>query len=155
MSTKVKIKITDQNSLREQLEAIYQKAGQLQICQYALQLATHILEITHFPDTQHDVIQEGYAINEAFQRGEVRMHDVRLVGFKIHQLAKTYQNPIFQTTLRVVGHAVSSAHMKEHAIVASDYAIKVINQLYPDNLPAIIAERHWQIETLQTILHSS
>jgi hypothetical protein len=47
--------------------------------------------------------------------------------------------------LRVIGHAVATAHMKEHALVASDYAIKLINLAYPDDLAAVQKERQWQL----------
>lgn len=100
---------------------------------------------------EHPVIKEGFEINRRRQRGEVRMHDVRQVGFKIHRLAKTSQNSIEQTSLRVVGQAVATGHMREHAMVASDYAIKVINLLYPNDLDAVKDERLWQIEKLESI----
>jgi len=51
----------------------------------------------------------------------------------------------------VIGHAVSAGHMKEHAMVASDYAVKVINLLHPDNMDAVKKERLWQIEHLKEI----
>ena len=38
--------------------------------------------------------------------------------------------------------------MPEHAMVASDYAIKVINLLYPSDRAAITRERQWQIQAM-------
>ncbi|MDK2819871.1 MAG: hypothetical protein KFW07_03475 [Mycoplasmataceae bacterium] len=51
------------------------------------------------------------------------------------------------TCLRVVGHSISIGHMPEHAIVASDYAVKLINIIYNDQ-ENIINERQWQIKAL-------
>lgn len=48
--------------------------------------------------------------------------------------------------LRVAGQAVALDHMKERAMAASDYAIKVINLMYPNDMDAVIQECHWQIQ---------
>ena len=53
--------------------------------------------------------------------------------------------------MRVAGHAVAAAHMREHAMVASDYAVKVINMLYPDHMDMVITERLWQIRHLKGV----
>ena len=72
------------------------------------------------------------------------MHDVRQAGFQIHQLAKKAQDIVIQTSLRVVGQAIATGHMREHAMVASDYAIKVINLLFPNDVNAVKQERLWR-----------
>ena len=41
--------------------------------------------------------------------------------------------------------------MKEHAIVASDYAIKVVNLLYLNDIDKVTKERLWQLSTLNSI----
>ncbi|MBQ6222879.1 MAG: hypothetical protein IJJ44_09750 [Solobacterium sp.] len=41
--------------------------------------------------------------------------------------------------------------MREHAMVASDYAVKVINMLYPDHMDMVITERLWQIRHLKGV----
>nr|WP_205408845.1 hypothetical protein [Bifidobacterium lemurum] len=79
------------------------------------------------------------------------MHDVRQVGFQIHLLAKNGQDVVVRTALRVVGYAVATGHMPEHALAASDYAIKVINLLFPGNVNAVRQERLWQIERLRGV----
>ncbi|MDO4666759.1 MAG: hypothetical protein Q4A90_02855 [Streptococcus sp.] len=151
MPTKVKIKIIDASDLRMHLDSIYEQTSQVALCQWALCVATHILKMVNSLYIEHPVIKEGFEINQSWQRREVRMHDVRQVGFKIHQLAKTSQNIIEQTSLRVVGQAVATGHMREHAMVASDYAIKVINLLHPNDLDAVKDERLWQIEKLESL----
>lgn len=58
---------------------------------------------------------------------------------------------INQTVLRVVGQAVATGHMREHAMVSSDYAVKVINLLFPNDINAVRQERFWQIEHLKIL----
>ena len=149
--TKAKIKISDDIGLRNELEKEYESSSQVQLCRYAMLLADHVLELADHPDRKNDVIKEGLLMNEQWQKGLVRVHEVRQASFKIHQLAKTCEDVAIRSVLRAVGHAVATAHMKEHAMVASDYAIKVIDLLHPDDLDAVRNERLWQLDTLKEI----
>jgi hypothetical protein len=151
MATRVKIKIFDDVELRTALDREYEIASQIKMCKYALALAKHILEFVQYENIDDAIIQEGFKTNEEWQRGNARMHDVRQIGFRIHQMAKENDNLLMQTSLRVVGQAVATGHMKEHAMVASDYAIKVINIKYPNDLNAVQQERKWQIDTINSI----
>ena len=151
MPTKVKIKILDDAQLRTVLDGEYEILSQIKMCKYALKLAKHILEFVHYEDIDNVIIQDGFKINEEWQRENARMHDVRQAGFRIHQMAKGCDDLLIKTSLRVVGQAVATGHMKEHAMVASDYAIKVINIKYPNDLKAVQQERNWQIDTMNSI----
>lgn len=151
MPTRTKIKISDDIQLRKLLDEEYEKSSQIKLCKYALLLATHILTTIDYKDMDNSVIQTGYAVNESWQNGNARMYDVRQAGFGIHQLAKNCKDIITQTALRVVGQAVATGHMREHAMVASDYSIKVINLLFPNDTDAVKQERLWQIEHLRNI----
>jgi len=149
MPTKVKIKINDIPELRVELDAIYEEKTQFQLAQWSLKLAEHILTLVGYNYKDDPVIQNGFAINRQWQAGAVRMFDVRQAGFKVHQLAKSCNDPISQAALRVTGQAVGSGHMREHAMVASDYAIKTINLKFPSDMSAVRAEREWQITALR------
>ena len=151
MATKTKIKISDDIELRKILDEEYEKSSQVKLCKYVLILATHILTTVEYKDMKNPIIKEGYDVNESWQRGNARMHDVRQAGFKIHQLAKSSQDIVTQTALRVVGQAVATGHMREHAMVASDYAVKVVNLRFPNDANAVKQERLWQIETLSSV----
>lgn len=150
MATQRKIKLLDDDDLRIVLDRLYENSSQIQLCQYALQLAEHVLNMVDF-DIQHPILQEGFSVNIAWQRGLARMHDVRQAGFRIHALAKAEEDPQIKTALRVVGQAVASGHMREHTMVASDYAIKLINLKHPLDKEAVQKERQWQIDALRLI----
>ena len=153
--TKTRIKIPDDPELRTRLYQEYEDASQVQICRYALMLAGHILGLIDGSKLNHDIIKEGFRINEQWQVGNARVHDVRQVSFKIHRIAKTSENAAIRTALRVVGHAVATAHMKEHAMVASDYAVKAVCLLHPDCMEAVRNERLWQLQYMQEIKRTS
>lgn len=151
MATKVKIKIHDDSELRMQLDSLYENATQLQIAKWSLQLASHILEQFAPQFLNNEAVLKGFDTNESWQQGLSRMHDVRQAGFSIHRLAKEQENQVLSTALRVVGQAVATGHMKEHGMVASDYAIKCCNIVFPNDVREIEKERNWQIKELKSI----
>lgn len=162
MSTKVKIKIQDNNDLRSEIDEFYESIDQINAAKWSLSIAEHILEIVDIDyksleivDIDYksiDEIVEGFKINEMWQVGEAKVKDVRKSGFNIHKIARECNSEIKRTALRVVGHAVASAHMKEHAMVASDYAVKTIGLIYPNNMEAITLEREWQLNEIRKLL---
>ncbi|MBQ4251435.1 MAG: hypothetical protein II704_00145 [Erysipelotrichaceae bacterium] len=149
--TKTKIRIQDDPALRERLDEEYEKSSQARMCRYALKLSEHILELAQYPQRDQAVIREAYEVLEQRLSGQVSMQGVRQAAFRIHQLARTSEDTVTSTALRVTGQAIASGHVKEHAMVASDYAVKIINLLYPDDLEAVRKERQWQLDCLREI----
>ena len=152
MPTRVKIKIKDNNELRMEIDEVYEKTRQLDLAKWALIIAKHILERTGIEYSDIDEIVEGIRVNELWQIGQARMHDVRQAGIKIHKLAHDTDNEIRKTAFRVVGQAVASGHMREHAMVASDYAVKTIGLITSNDMKAITEEREWQLKELKKFL---
>ena len=146
--TKAKINIPDDPALRAALDQACEVASREQLCRYALQLAARILQLVHVTDANRDTVDAGFRINEQWQQGHARMHDVRQASFRIHRLARASENAAVCAALRAAGHAVATAHMRQHAMVASDYALRVISLLHPGCMEAIRKERLRQISCL-------
>lgn len=149
MATKAKIKIVDNGQLRAEIDEVYEKMSQVDLAKWSLLLAKHILDIVGIDYNSVYEIVEGFNVNELWQVGKARMHDVRQAGFKIHKLARECESEIKKTALRVAGQAVGSGHMREHAMVASDYAIKTIDLISSNDIEAITKEREWQLNELK------
>lgn len=145
--TRVKITIDDDSAGRAALDALYEGASQVALCRYALRLAAHIMETAGYDDPHNPAITTGFAINRQWQAGAARMHDVRQAGFAVHKLARQAPDELTTGVLRVVGQAIGTGHMPEHAMVASDYAIKAINLLHPGDRAAA-RERQWQVQAM-------
>lgn len=143
-----KIKIIDNDKIREKIDNIYEQQEQVVLAKWALEIAKHIIKITNLDADKYPEISACFETNELWQKGQARMHDVRLIGFKIHKLAREQNDIIKENVFRTIGQAVASGHMKEHSIVASDYAIKVINLLYDNDIAKINKERTWQLNKL-------
>lgn len=145
---KRKIKILDIDEIRNSINDIYDRQNQIILAKWSLEIANHIISNVNIDIKKYPEIEEGFLINKSWQEGKARKHDVRQVGFKIHKIAKKQSSDLFKNTLRVIGHAAASGHMKEHAIVASDYAIKVISILYNNDIVKIQEERLWHLKAL-------
>ena len=152
MTTKVKIKIKDNSELREKIDELYEKISQVDLAKWSLLMAKHILDIADIDYNSIDVIVDGFMVNELWQTGNTRMHDVRQAGLKIHKIARECESEIKKTAFRVTGQAVASGHMREHAMVASDYAIKTIGLISSNDIDAITFEREWQLNELKKFL---
>ena len=149
MATKVKIKIEDNSELRLKIDKLYEKTSQVDLVKWSLVMAKHSLAMTAIDYYSIEEILNGFKINELWQIGEVSMHDVRQAAFEIHKIARESDSEIKKIALRVVGQAVGTAHMREHAMVASDYAIKLINLINPNDFNSIKQEREWQYNELK------
>jgi 1,6-anhydro-N-acetylmuramate kinase len=151
MATKAKIRIKDDVKLRAEIDELYENMNKIDLAKWSLKIAKRTLRIAGVDYKNIDVIIEGFRINELWQKEEARMHDVRQVGFKIHKLAHDSDSEIQKSALRTVGQAVASGHMKEHAMVASDYAIKTIGLIRNNDIGAITKERKWQLNELNKL----
>lgn len=151
MPTKGKLKIADSDGLRRALDAVYDCATQQQVALWSLDMATRILALAAPEYLENEAVKAGLATNRLWQRGKARMHDVRQAGLRIHRLARECGDEKVTIALRAVGQAVATGHMKEHGMVASDYAIKYTNLAHPNTPEAVIAERTRQIQSLKAI----
>lgn len=149
MPNKPKIKIVDNSELRTKIDQLYNKTNQVDLAKWSLLMAKHVLNTVDIDYLSIEEIVNGFKVNELWQTSQARMHDVRQAGFKIHQVARESDSDIKKVALRVVGQAVGSGHMKEHAMMSSDYAIKVINMISPNDFDAITKEREWQLNELK------
>ena len=155
MATQPKIKLVDDPGIRKEIDALYETANQVLLARWPLSVAKHILSLAGIGFGAVEEIAEGFHTNELWQTGKAGMHDVRQAGFKVHRLAREAGDDVRKTALRAAGQAVGSGHMRAHAMVASDYAVKVIGLLTKNDPRAISGERIWQLMELHAILSGS
>ena len=144
-------KLDDIPELKEKLiEAFDTKAKDHKaISRYSLLLAAHILDLT---GVQRDhAIEECFAVNEKWQEGKVKFQDARDVADTMLRLAREEKDPVRVKVLRVMAQVAATPHVKRHALIASDYAIKLINLLYPKNFDEVRKEREIQIALMESV----
>jgi len=149
MATKTKLKIIDNTSIRAEIDDLYEQTSQINLAKWAIKCAMHILSLTEFEKIDMTSIDNGLKINELWQTGNASVHEIRQAGFKIHKEAQQCKSEITKNAIRTVGQAIGVGHMREHAMVCSDYAVKTIQLAFPDHFDKITQERQWQLNELK------
>ena len=153
MATKTKIKIVDDSNLRLEIDKLYEQTDQIDLAKWAINCSKHILHFSEIEEYDTTAIENGFKINELWQIGKASVHEVRQAGFKIHAIARKCKTEIAKSAIRSSGQAVGVGHMREHAMVCSDYAIKTIQLVFPDNIDKVSDERRWQLKELKQFKH--
>jgi len=149
MATRTKIKIVDNSVLRAEIDNLYEQTNQIDLAKWAIKCAKHVLTLSEDEEFDETAIENGFRINELWQTGNATVHEVRQVGFKIHKIARQCKSEITKNAIRTCGQAVGVGHMRKHAMVCSDYAIKTIQLAFPDQTDKISQERKWQLKELK------
>ncbi|WP_443678108.1 DUF3418 domain-containing protein [Neisseria subflava] len=124
--------------------------NQHDLATWAMQCVRHVLPL--LTDTaEADAVHDAFALLERWQNGQADVAQLRQTGFALHKLAKEQQNPVACAVLRAAGQAVGVGHMKEHAPVCGDYAVKSVGLANGQDLQAVSQERQWQLARLQQI----
>jgi len=153
MVTKTKIKINDNQELRNKIDELYEKTEQVYLAKWACSMFKRILKKVNIDYTSIDEFVNGYKVNEEWQNGKVRMYDVRQVGFSANRIARDCKDKVKQAAMRAVVQSIGTGHMREHAMVTSDYSIKVINLLFPNDIGKVTKERKWQLLELKQLIN--
>lgn len=142
-----KIRIDDSVELRSELSGIVDGRSQKVLALWARAMAERIA--MEFPES--DAVSEStVALSETvdgFIDGTMSVGEIRRRGLEVHALARDVGGAE-QAAIRTIGQALSVCHMREHALVASDYAIRTVNLLRPGDIGAVIDERNAQIRDL-------
>lgn len=139
-----KIKIDDDPGLRSILESKVEASGNKVLALWAMGLAEHVASSVEDSDSVGESISLCSEVVDGFIDGTMDVGEIRRRGFRVHAIARDAEGAE-QIAIRTIGQALSVCHMREHAMVASDYAVKVVNILYPGDMDAITYEREWQL----------
>lgn len=142
-------KIDDIPELKVSLIDFSESKSHKQMSKYGLLLAEHILQISKIE--KNSDIAECFEINLKWQEEKVKFQDARNVAFKMHTLAREEKDPVRVKVLRTMGQVAAVPHVKWHALIASDYAITLINLMYPNDLEEVKKERELQIELVKSV----
>ncbi|MFD2880952.1 putative immunity protein [Paenibacillus rhizoplanae] len=81
----------------------------------------------------------------------MRAFDLRKVGFTVNELAKESKTDISKHAARSFAQAIATGHMRGHALVSSDYAIKTTNSLTGNSIDASTKERERQLKLTELL----
>ena len=143
-----KVAIWDDSEKRLELEQILVRLPQKQLAQWAMQHATRFIALIDIGDDlkKQQILTQVQEVFEARLAGNVSAYELRKAGFLAQKLSQQAKSPVSKYAARVFAQAVATAHMRGHAIVSADYAVKVVNLQSPDDMQAVVRERKQHIE---------
>lgn len=143
-------KIDDIPELKDELIAVFESKCKKDISRYGLLLVQHVLSLTNVQPC--DAINECIDISRKWQVGKATYQETRQVAARIPDLARAEKDPVKAKVFKIVGQVTLIPHVKRHALIASEYAITLINLMYPQNLEQVRKERKIQIDLMKIIL---
>ena len=140
---KYKIKIDDDLEKRIELELILEKLPQYYLSYWAITNAKRYIDDINInnENLKNSIIEETLKALENRFEGKINAYNLRKAGFLANTLSKKSVSEVSKYAARVFAQAIATGHMRGHAIVSSDYAIKVINLKYTNNYNIVINER--------------
>ena len=147
-----KLLFADDQVLRSEIEALAERADHVTLAKWAVQCAKHVQYLLEdeFPD--HPALDKGFFVLELWLKGLAQVHDVRQAGFEVHDFARRCSSQAAIAAARAAGHAISVGHMREHAMICSDYAVKAVGLSSSDNASVIRRERMVQRDALRKLM---
>ena len=151
-----KLKILDDSEKRLELELILGELPQKQLARWAMKMASSFIALIDAEDEseKQKILTQVRAIFQARLDGRASAYELRQAGFLANKLSQQAQSQIGKYAARVFAQAVATAHMRGHAIVVADYAIKVRNLQSPDDLKRAVRERDRQIKLASVFTRS-
>lgn len=142
-------KIDDLPELKNKLIMLSESKSHVEMSKYAILLGDHILKITGVE--RSEVIDECFEINVRWQKKEVKFQEALRIAGKMNRLAREEKNPIHAKGYRAMGQLAATPHVRWHALVVSEYAVVLINLLYPQDIDKVKEEREFQIELMRKV----
>ncbi len=145
---KPKIKIADDDLLRNEIVRAMADKSQHALSVWTMGCVLHMTDYLNRELINDPRYEQAVGTILQWQNGNAAVKEVRAAGFDVHALAREVTDPVSKCILRAVGQAVGVGHMKEHAIVCTDYIIKAINLLAKNDTAMITKEREYQLRLL-------
>ena len=151
-----KLKILDDSEKRLELELVLEQLPQKQLARWAMKMASSFIPLIDAEDEseKQKILTQVREVFQARFDGRASAYELRKAGFLANKLSQQAQSQIGKYAARVFAQAVATAHMRGHAIVAADYAIKVRNLQSPDDLKRAVRERERQIKLASVFTRS-
>lgn len=150
-----KIKMIDNVELRNEIEVALEKMPQKFLAQWALKVAA--ANLTHLDSHLRNDPRINLGKETLKKRidGSISAYELRNVGFVVNELAKESKSDVSKYSARSFAQAIATGHMRGHALVSSDYAIKVQNLITKNSLAASTNERERQLKIIEELMNKN
>ncbi|WP_316791168.1 putative immunity protein [Pedobacter frigoris] len=121
------------------------KAQHIQLILWACKCAENVLPL--IPDGIDERLDYAIKIAKEWAKNNASVGDARNASFGAIAVANELTSPVEIAVARSVGHAVATAHMADHSLIAAKYALKAIKLAGK----SMEDERKWQDNALKNI----
>lgn len=136
--------VDDIPALRSQLESGLRSMDGPSLCGWAGALAEHVSSLVGPTDTTVRAVEVCRSAMAGWAAGVLDAEDLRRMALEVRGMALDCSGAE-QSAVRSVAASIISCHSPGEAIVASDYSVRMVNILMPDDMDAVMLERMWQI----------
>ena len=126
----------------ERLGGLLKFEEHILLMNWAIQCVEHICPLLQIEISNQ--INHSLAVAKRWTLGNASVKDARNVAIAMNELAKITTNLAEKYAIKAAGHAVATAHMADHAVVASKYTLKSFYVIHQSTK----AEIDWQVEHL-------
>jgi hypothetical protein len=142
-------KIDDIPELKTAFIAIYDTKSHKDMARFCLAYGRHVLEVTGFEPS--DEAELAFEAIQEWLDGKAHYQKARSVGGEFNDLAREENDPVKARFYRTMAQVSCVTHVKYHALWACDFAVTLINRIYPSNLDEVRKERQKQIKIIKSI----
>ncbi len=139
-------KIDDVIELRNEFEAIWKDKTKKEISNYGILLLKYIQ--SEYLKDYEELCDKVIKINLDWQVGKIHFQKGRDLAWEINKLAKEQARDI-DLALRILAQIACIPHTKLHGMWASDYVVKLINEVSPNELEKVKDIRKLQIQLIK------
>jgi hypothetical protein len=114
----------DKRFIAEHRGGLLNKSQNIQLILWAVSCAEHILPL--YGEQIDKRLMYALSVAKDWANGKASVGDARQASFGAIAVANESSNAISIAVSRSVGHAVATAHIADHSIVAALYALKAV-----------------------------
>lgn len=139
--------LSDSHLLKD-ITDLLEDCSQQVAAKWAMDCAEHVLYLFSEAEPEDSRPEMALEMGRLWSEGNVPVSDIRNAAFISHAAARETELPEAIAAARAVGQAISTAHVKGHALHASTYAAKAAALAYPFDSSALDQERAYQYRRL-------
>lgn len=146
-------KIDDVPELRNEFISIFNTKSKHDMARFGLALGEHLIALTGF-DANKEITDAFTAVQEWINGNsngdkKVNYHKSRNAAGLINDLARSETDKTKVKFYRNMAQIACIPHVKFHSLWATDFAVALINRLYPNDIDMVSKERKIHIELLE------
>jgi hypothetical protein len=132
----------DKRFIAEQRGGLLNTDQHRQLMIWACKCADHVLKL--LGEKTDERLKNALLIAKQWEYRKVKVGETRKASLEAISVAKGSSDPTLVEVARSVGHAVATAHMADHSVIAALYALKAVKSTGGSTC----SERKWQNDQL-------